>query len=630
MGEVITFFSYKGGVGRSMALANVAVLLARWGHRVLIVDWDLEAPGLEGFFKDHLDLELAARTPGVIDLLYQGYEVTGELAEISFWHDYALPIAIPEAGGTLHLMTAGQKNESYFHKVQSLDVRTLYEKQNGGEFVELLRRDWKKSYDFVLIDSRTGITDIGGICTVQMPDRLVVLFTATEQALRGVVEVVEKAERARRKLPYERLQVPAIPIPSRFDGLAEYEISQEWLGRFERELAPLYASWLPTSIKRREFLEITKIPYASYFSFGEKLPVLEQGITDPAALGHAYANLAALLANGLDDVELLLEDRGDFLKAAQTLGPVKRDRVLICHTEKDRPWLERLLPLLHSTKLERNLDIWNEDSLNALYRDGRLQTAMQDNAAILLLVSSDFLASDFLILETFGRWVEAVAERGTVVVPIILGSAARPRAPWLAGQEAFPETGPLSSLLDRQVESAFADLAVEVADLLELVQRPRALEESPERPSFDVFIVEAAKGEPGAVDKIAHGLEARGLKVWLERRSLRPGSHWKQATAAAMEHSHAAMVIVEPDRDLPWKLPVHRTGLLEFAKKGQPIIPVLMPGIEEPPALPLFMRDLTWVDLRGCSAEEGLDQLEWGITGVKPGDRAREGGPSAV
>lgn len=50
MGSIITSYSYKGGVGRSMALANVSVLLARQGLRVLSVDWDLEAPGLERYF----------------------------------------------------------------------------------------------------------------------------------------------------------------------------------------------------------------------------------------------------------------------------------------------------------------------------------------------------------------------------------------------------------------------------------------------------------------------------------------------------------------------------------------------------------------------------------------------------
>ena len=46
-GLVYTFYSYKGGVGRSMALANVAALAAKSGRSVLIVDWDLEASGIE-------------------------------------------------------------------------------------------------------------------------------------------------------------------------------------------------------------------------------------------------------------------------------------------------------------------------------------------------------------------------------------------------------------------------------------------------------------------------------------------------------------------------------------------------------------------------------------------------------
>src|SRR5690349_15015464 len=57
---IVTFYSYKGGVGRSMALANVAVLLARRGLKVLVVDWDLEAPGLERYFANHFDLKLGS------------------------------------------------------------------------------------------------------------------------------------------------------------------------------------------------------------------------------------------------------------------------------------------------------------------------------------------------------------------------------------------------------------------------------------------------------------------------------------------------------------------------------------------------------------------------------------------
>jgi len=36
-GKVVTFYSYKGGTGRTMALANVAWILAANGHCVLAV-----------------------------------------------------------------------------------------------------------------------------------------------------------------------------------------------------------------------------------------------------------------------------------------------------------------------------------------------------------------------------------------------------------------------------------------------------------------------------------------------------------------------------------------------------------------------------------------------------------------
>lgn len=69
-GLIATFYSYKGGVGRSMALANVAVLLARWGSKVLVVDWDLEAPGIERYFDEMVPgcHEKVEEKRGIVDI----------------------------------------------------------------------------------------------------------------------------------------------------------------------------------------------------------------------------------------------------------------------------------------------------------------------------------------------------------------------------------------------------------------------------------------------------------------------------------------------------------------------------------------------------------------------------------
>jgi hypothetical protein len=56
--------------------------------------------------------------------------------------------------------------------------------------------------------------------------------------------------------------------------------------------------------------------------------------------------------------------------------------------------------------------------------------------------------------------------------------------------------------------------------------------------------------------------------------------------------------------------------LNEFAERGCPVIPVLLPEAAVP-ELPVFLRGMTWVDLR-LQDDTGLERLIWGITGRKP------------
>ena len=71
-GKIVTFYSYKGGTGRSMALANVGWVLASSGKRVLAIDWDLEAPGLERYFVDYTwRSAIEQEGAGFLDLLVQ-------------------------------------------------------------------------------------------------------------------------------------------------------------------------------------------------------------------------------------------------------------------------------------------------------------------------------------------------------------------------------------------------------------------------------------------------------------------------------------------------------------------------------------------------------------------------------
>src|SRR5882724_4326778 len=129
-GEIFTFYSYKGGTGRSMALANVACLLAAQssnGNKVLAIDWDLEAPGLHRFFRSQFrgalgnDEQRLELHPGLIDLFRKlasqfpsGNESIGEsetrkLVDSLNLDDYVLKSDIPH----LSLMKAGCFDENY-------------------------------------------------------------------------------------------------------------------------------------------------------------------------------------------------------------------------------------------------------------------------------------------------------------------------------------------------------------------------------------------------------------------------------------------------------------------------------------------------------------------------------------
>ena len=127
---------------------------------------------------------------------------------------------LPDRNGRLDFIPAGAGDDAYIRLVQELDWARLYER-GFGDFLEDCRLRWKAMYDFVLIDSRTGITDMGGICTAQLPEILVMLFTANEQSLRGTLDVACRAVTAQDALPYDRAQLMVLPVPTRFDAREE-------------------------------------------------------------------------------------------------------------------------------------------------------------------------------------------------------------------------------------------------------------------------------------------------------------------------------------------------------------------------------------------------------------------------
>jgi MinD-like ATPase involved in chromosome partitioning or flagellar assembly len=180
----VTFYSFKGGVGRTQALVNVGVHLALSGKRVLLVDFDLEAPGLATF-----DLGGESRSSrGIVEFVTE-YRSTMVAPDV---RNFVFEVPLSGSAGALWVMPAGRDEPSYSTSLHSIDWGKLYRNESGYLLFEDLKLQWQSCFepDYVLVDSRTGFTDVGGICTRQLPDSVVIVFFPTDQHLIGLPKVV--------------------------------------------------------------------------------------------------------------------------------------------------------------------------------------------------------------------------------------------------------------------------------------------------------------------------------------------------------------------------------------------------------------------------------------------------------
>jgi tetratricopeptide (TPR) repeat protein len=135
---------------------------------------------------------------------------------------------------------------------------------------------------------------------------------------------------------------------------------------------------------------------------------------------------------------------------------------------------------------------------------------------------------------------------------------------------------------------------------------------------FDVFLSYNRHDQEQAT-AIASALRDRGLRPWIDVAELIPGRRWQDALEQALGVVRTTAVLLGSDGLGAWQTPEMRAAIDESVRRALPVIPVLLPGAPARPALPLFLRDFTWVDLRHGLTPDGLDRLHWGITGVKAG-----------
>lgn len=317
-GRIITFYSYKGGTGRTMALANVACLLAETSP-VLVVDWDLEAPGLHRFFPPRLrpsidDAGLGLdETPGLIDLFRvlrdalpasvasdedeSDRRLTEAFATLAL-DQYIRPTAVPNVA----IMRAGRNDDGeYSRRVSTFDWEALFARAPAA--YRVFGEQLAARYGFVLIDSRTGVTDISGICTALLPEQLIVVFTPNQQSLTGVRELVVRAMKYRRSSDDLR-PLLVFPLPSRIEPSLQ-DLRALWrFGDVERGVSgyqPMFQELLASSYGLSTcdlsgYFDDVQIQQTPDYAYGEEIAVRRTG--DRFSMANSYAVFVHRLTSG--------------------------------------------------------------------------------------------------------------------------------------------------------------------------------------------------------------------------------------------------------------------------------------------------------------------------------------------
>ncbi len=347
-GRILTFYSYKGGTGRSMVLANVAWILASAGKRVLMIDWDLEAPGLHRYFRPFLIDDRLSATPGLIDFVIR-YAIEAKRRGTRTQSDGTVPVSPPEspevvpewvrkqanildyrvaidwefpAGGALDLVAAGKQDVTYAARVSTFHWQNFYEHLGGGHLVNAMRDVVRSEYDYVLIDSRTGVSDTAGICTVQLPDELVVCFTYNNQSTEGAAGVARSVYQQRYAEGGDTT-FRVHPVPMRVDTNEERRLQKRQ--RYARKLFdPLLHQM---SGERGAYWTAIEVPSIAAFAYEEVLATFSDDPSDPKRLLGALIRVTGLLTGGkVSSFRLLAE-------------PEERDEVLtrFAELEGDEP-----------------------------------------------------------------------------------------------------------------------------------------------------------------------------------------------------------------------------------------------------------------------------------------------------
>jgi cellulose biosynthesis protein BcsQ len=296
---IIAFYSFKGGVGRTTALASFAVLRARRGERVAVLDLDLDAPGV-GLLLDPGEPVQPSRC-GVADYLLEvPLLARGDLSD--YYHVCAREVLT--GAGEILVFPSGSLGPDYLATLARLDL----EPPVSGDRHPLLRlleqvRDELRP-DWILLDCRAGLSEASGFALSGLAHLTVLFGTTSEQSWAGLRLVLDRlgAERVRRSTPQSECMIVQAMVPE--DPAGGRQAKADFAARSQQEFEGSYYAEDPADpdedacwyVRDMEADDAPHVP--AVLSYRPRLALL-RSIDDalPVFLESEYGALEARISN---------------------------------------------------------------------------------------------------------------------------------------------------------------------------------------------------------------------------------------------------------------------------------------------------------------------------------------------
>lgn len=199
MTKVISIHSFRGGTGKSNTTANVASILAADGHKVAVIDTDIQSPGIHVLFRlkeDEVGHALNDFLFGDCEIAEAAYDVTSRLEA---------PVS-----GSVHLIPSSVKTSDI--------TKVLRDGYDVGRLNEgLMRIGSELGLDYLLIDTHPGLNE-ETLLSIAVSDSLAIIMRPDQQDYQGTGVTVEIAKRL--EVPRVFIVVNKAPTQLDFEQLA--------------------------------------------------------------------------------------------------------------------------------------------------------------------------------------------------------------------------------------------------------------------------------------------------------------------------------------------------------------------------------------------------------------------------